>query len=474
MVGQRGNLGRDAGQRVPNDGAPAARRRRVEGETGQRSESRAVEGHWDAEKRMVRVQVRKGARMRSAAFTPLPEGGALFSGLEAVYLAERGELQVLQGDRALRLAEVRQLALGEGAWVYRAYAHFREQGNRVELRQTPEFPVLLHVGCRRGGMDVVVCQGPHLSPDLLCSLASSCRPPLPRATDPGGSLTPSRERELRSEVEVVARDPARPPLRFPSNLTAAERRAVHAAAEAAGVVSQSFGCGERRSVCVFPRGGSTAVLPAAEPVGPCAGAAFTAVDLDAGSRQRLLELLGPRVPAGWTVHANHFTVCMGPLHRAQASQKRGAVLSRLTLGAEVSIRVVCVGSDDEALAAGVVGCPSLNASPHVTVAVAEGVPPARSNRIAEWTFLSREESVVLKGVVVEHPGKGGEAADEDAASDGERAAAEMAEAEFEFGDGSKRSVEHQPRSREPCIAVVDGADLLVLGVGALAAGGALA
>lgn len=56
----------------------------------------------------------------------------------------------------------------------------------------------------------------------------------------------------------------------------------------------------------------------------------------------------------------------------------------LDLGQEVSLTAYEIGYSDKALAVKVVGCASVNATPHITIATIEDGDPFDSNKITHW------------------------------------------------------------------------------------------
>ena len=143
-----------------------------------------------------------------------------------------------------------------------------------------------------------------------------------------------REREVTapaSDLRVVEASMPLPEasMSFPKSLSGLERKAVHAAAEALGLVSQSFGQGPERYITVFRAAAVTAATAAA----PATAATPThtdgidgteterigdelvessGVELDEVSREQLLHSLA--VPEDWQVFADRCELCRGPLN----------------------------------------------------------------------------------------------------------------------------------------------------------------
>ena len=118
----------------------------------------------------------------------------------------------------------------------------------------------------------------------------------------------------------------------------------------------------------------------------------TGVVLGTSSQLTLLKRFGTMLPAGWTVLAEHMTICMGPLHAPYNKC--------VTLGQKVALRVTHFGIHNTAAAVMVSGCLSVNASPHVTLAVAPGSNSVNSNTITTWQEI--EDPIdLLEGVIKE-------------------------------------------------------------------------
>jgi hypothetical protein len=82
-----------------------------------------------------------------------------------------------------------------------------------------------------------------------------------------------------------------------------------------------------------------------------------------------------KIPEGWTPHAHHMTINMGP------SKDPSLV------GQDGNFTLVAVGQDDKVIAAKVESStPSANATPHITIAVNKnaGGKPVMSNNLKEW------------------------------------------------------------------------------------------
>jgi len=72
---------------------------------------------------------------------------------------------------------------------------------------------------------------------------------------------------------------------------------------------------------------------------------------------------------------------------------------QLKLGDQGEIEITHVGFDTRSLAVKVIGVPSTNAIPHVTIAHAPNAKPAGSNEIREW--ISVEDLVKNAGALAQ-------------------------------------------------------------------------
>jgi len=114
---------------------------------------------------------------------------------------------------------------------------------------------------------------------------------------------------------------------------------------------------------------------------------YSAVVLDNASRSKLLEMVGSRVPQGWTIIAHHMTITLGELK------------DKTDIGKDVTLTVTDLGLSDMAMAVKVSGYTSKNITPHITVAVnPAGGKPAMSKDITKWQNI---KTFVVMGVVTE-------------------------------------------------------------------------
>ncbi|KAJ3107353.1 hypothetical protein HDU97_004234 [Phlyctochytrium planicorne] len=151
---------------------------------------------------------------------------------------------------------------------------------------------------------------------------------------------------------------------------------------------------------------------------------FTGIFLDAESKETLLSKLKP--PQRWSIRADHVTICMGlaggelikPLGGQGGTVKLRVVARGELPGKVLAARVELAeipepfkpsndedGENDNTSAATVMNNPSpmprlsVNAVPHITIAVAVGAHGRESNDVKEWVEL--QEPFVLSGIVSE-------------------------------------------------------------------------
>lgn len=119
---------------------------------------------------------------------------------------------------------------------------------------------------------------------------------------------------------------------------------------------------------------------------------YSAVVLDDESRKELIDTFASDIPEGWEVIAHHMTIVFGK-----------GLEDKSELGKEVELLVTKLGISDMAMAVKVVGYPSANKIPHVTIAVnrAEGGKPFLSNKITNWDDVDLGHQLKLYGTVKE-------------------------------------------------------------------------
>jgi len=108
--------------------------------------------------------------------------------------------------------------------------------------------------------------------------------------------------------------------------------------------------------------------------------AYSAVVLDNISHQKLVGVFKPMIPEGWEIYAHHMTIKLGALD--DNSQAKKDMLE----GKIITLKVVDYAIDDKVMAIGVSGYESMNAKPHITLAVnkKEGGKPVMSNYLKDW------------------------------------------------------------------------------------------
>ena len=113
---------------------------------------------------------------------------------------------------------------------------------------------------------------------------------------------------------------------------------------------------------------------------------YSAVVLDKQSRDAILNHLS--IPNGWKTICHHMTIKLGELPDNLKNR----------IGERVTLRINKLGESDKALAVGVNTDLSMNAIPHITVAinVANGAKPKDSNDIKDWKDLSESFNVTGK------------------------------------------------------------------------------
>lgn len=115
---------------------------------------------------------------------------------------------------------------------------------------------------------------------------------------------------------------------------------------------------------------------------------YSAVVLDNGSKAALLSRVEDMIPKGWKIFAHHMTIVFGK-----------GVPNKEDLGKEVTLYVEAIGLSDMAMAVKVVGYPSTNSIPHITIAInPDGGKPVMSNNITSWQKI---KNFAIKGIVTE-------------------------------------------------------------------------
>lgn len=114
-----------------------------------------------------------------------------------------------------------------------------------------------------------------------------------------------------------------------------------------------------------------------------AGISYSAVVLDIVSQQKLVGVFKPMIPEGWEIVAHHMTIKMGALDPESQAKKD------LIEGNEIVLNVEDYAINDKVMAVGVSGYETMNAKPHITLAVnrKEGGKPMMSNQLIDWKPL---------------------------------------------------------------------------------------
>ena len=121
---------------------------------------------------------------------------------------------------------------------------------------------------------------------------------------------------------------------------------------------------------------------------------YSAVTLDDKSHELLITALKDSIPEGWKVIAHHMTITFGtplPPHLKDDLSKN------------VKLTVTKIGLSDKALAVEVVGYPSKNKHPHITIAINDkhGAKAKDSNDITDWIPVTSGK-IELIGTVTEY------------------------------------------------------------------------
>lgn len=123
---------------------------------------------------------------------------------------------------------------------------------------------------------------------------------------------------------------------------------------------------------------------------------YSAVVLIEKSKIDLINELINVIPSDFKIYAHHMTINLGEIDKEYEK----------FLGASTTLIATEIGFSDMAIAVKVMGFPSKNKIPHVTVAVneKEGGKPKMSNNIVDWRNLSSvigKDKIYLIGNVKE-------------------------------------------------------------------------
>lgn len=119
---------------------------------------------------------------------------------------------------------------------------------------------------------------------------------------------------------------------------------------------------------------------------------YSAVVLDDASRSKLFTALANKIPKDWEPIAHHMTIIFGKGLPDEMKEDNGK---------KVNLMATEIGMTDKVIAVKVIGYPSTNAIPHITLAVnvADGGKPVMSNDIVNWVKLNSH--INLSGIVTE-------------------------------------------------------------------------
>lgn len=151
-------------------------------------------------------------------------------------------------------------------------------------------------------------------------------------------------------------------------------------------------------------GASHVSSPTSEPEKSGGAPVFSALELDSKSCRLLQNEFGDEIPSGWTIYAHHMTICLGSLAEARSngnsvSDDLQSSIRKLKAKDLGTLKVVSIGKGRGVMALGVIGCPSVNQVPHITLACGNGHKPVESNGIDKWEQLP--EFHTLTGLVRE-------------------------------------------------------------------------
>ena len=88
------------------------------------------------------------------------------------------------------------------------------------------------------------------------------------------------------------------------------------------------------------------------------------------------------IPEDWKLYGDHMTIIFN-----DGNEKKAEHANALddVLGAYQQLRITSIGISEEAIAFGVSNYKTQNEHSHITIAVAPGSKPVKSNEIKEWT-----------------------------------------------------------------------------------------
>ena len=87
------------------------------------------------------------------------------------------------------------------------------------------------------------------------------------------------------------------------------------------------------------------------------------------------------IPENWTLYADHMTIVYNDGSEAKELVANGF---EILLGNLQQLRIASIGVSDEAIAFGVADFTTQNKHSHITIAIAPGSKPVKSNNIQKW------------------------------------------------------------------------------------------
>lgn len=98
--------------------------------------------------------------------------------------------------------------------------------------------------------------------------------------------------------------------------------------------------------------------------------------------QKAKELVD--IPEDWKLYGDHMTIVFNDGNEEKNKQ---AIALDDVLGWEQQLMISSIGISDEAIAFGVSNYNTQNEHSHITIAVAPGSKPVKSNEIKEWSYI---------------------------------------------------------------------------------------
>ena len=98
--------------------------------------------------------------------------------------------------------------------------------------------------------------------------------------------------------------------------------------------------------------------------------------------QKAKELVD--IPEDWKLYGDHMTIIFNDGNEEKNKQ---AIALDDVLGWEQQLMISSIGISDEAIAFGVSNYNTQNEHSHITIAVAPGSKPVKSNEIKEWSYI---------------------------------------------------------------------------------------